>query len=155
VRVRLHFAASVFCAVATATMGSAAVASDTVVLVDGDTLKYQGETIRLVDIDTPESFHSRCEHELVLALEAKARLRQLVDAGPIAIERHGKDRYGRTLARVVVAGRDVGDTLLREGKALRYRPGQADKLARLRQWCGPNADLSDKWKSGLVSDSLK
>jgi hypothetical protein len=35
-----------------------------------------------------------------------------------------------------------------EGKALRYRPGQADKLARLRQWCGPNANLDDKWKAG-------
>jgi endonuclease YncB( thermonuclease family) len=120
----------------------------TVVLVDGDTLKYEGETIRLVDIDTPESFRSRCEHELVLALEAKARLRQLVDAGPLIVERHGKDRYGRTLARVVVDGRDVGGTLLREGKALRYRPGRADKLARLRQWCGPDAQLDDKWKAG-------
>ena len=63
-------------------VGPALSASDTVVLVDGDTLKYQGETIRLIDIDTPESFHSRCERELVLALEAKERLRQLVDAGP-------------------------------------------------------------------------
>jgi endonuclease YncB( thermonuclease family) len=116
-----------------------------VAIVDGDTLKYEGETIRLVDIDTPESFRSRCEHELVLALEAKARLRQLVDAGPLTIERTGKDRYGRTLARVLVAGREVGDTLLREGKALRYRPGQAHKLARLQQWCGPNAQLEDKW----------
>jgi hypothetical protein len=88
------------------------------VLVDGDTLRYEGETIRLVDIDTPENFHSRCERELILALAAKDRLRQLVDAGPLTVERHGKDRYGRTLARVLVDGRDVGDTLLREGKAL-------------------------------------
>lgn len=60
--------------------GPALSASDTVVLVDGDTLKYQRETIRLIDIDTPESFHSRCEHELALAIAAKERLRQLVDA---------------------------------------------------------------------------
>jgi endonuclease YncB( thermonuclease family) len=129
-------------------IGSALGASETVVLVDGDTLKYDGEIIRLVDIDTPESFHSRCAQELVLALAAKARLRQLVDAGPLMVERHGKDRYGRTLARVFVDGRDVGDTLLREGKALRYRPGHADKLARLRRWCGANAQLEDRWKTG-------
>ena len=73
---------------------------------------------------------------------------ELVDAGPLTIERRGKDRYGRTLARVLADGRDVGDTLLRDGKALRYRPGQADKLARLRQWCGPDAELADNWKPG-------
>ena len=135
--------------------GPALSASDTVVLVDGDTLKYQRETIRLIDIDTPESFHSRCEHELALALAAKERLRQLVDAGQLTVERHGKDRYGRSLARALVDGRHVGGTLLREGKALRYRPGQAEKLARLRQWCGPNADLSDKWKSSSSPNEVE
>jgi endonuclease YncB( thermonuclease family) len=103
------FAASLFC------ISAASGGSGTVVLIDGDTLRYDGETIRLVGIDTPESFHSRCKHELVLALAAKERLRQLVDAGPLTVERHGKDRYGRTLARVLVDGSVVGNTLLREG----------------------------------------
>jgi endonuclease YncB( thermonuclease family) len=144
---KLRSVAAVASLSALANISGAAGKPGVVTLVDGDTLKYEGETIRLVDIDTTESFRSRCERELVLALEAKARLRQLVAAGPLTIERQGQDRYGRTLARVVVAGRDVGDTLLRESKALRYRPGQADKLSRLRQWCGPDAQLEDKWKA--------
>jgi hypothetical protein len=61
-----------------------------VVTVDGDTLalgpfgKLRGR-IRLLDIDAPESFRSRCEAELVLGLKAKERLHQLVDV-PIRIE---------------------------------------------------------------------
>jgi endonuclease YncB( thermonuclease family) len=117
-------------------VGPALGAADTVVLVDGDTLKYQGETIRLVDNRHARELSQPLRARTSAGPRSQERLRQLVDAGPIAIDRHGKDRYGRTLARVVVAGRDVGDTLLREGKTLRYRPGQADKPARLRQWCG-------------------
>ena len=43
------------------------------VVIDGDTFPLHGEKIRILAIDTPESFQSRCEHEFVLALEAKAR----------------------------------------------------------------------------------
>ena len=50
------------------------------IIIDADTIKIGGERIRLVDIDAPESFRSRCEAELVLALAAKERLRELLTA---------------------------------------------------------------------------
>jgi endonuclease YncB( thermonuclease family) len=114
-------------------------------IIDGDTLKIDGVTIRVVEIDTPETFRSRCEHELVLGLAAKARLRQLVDSGPVDYEPIGADRFGRTLARVFAGGVNVGQALLAEGHALLYHPGADAKLARLRAWCGPNAQLGDSW----------
>ncbi len=110
-------------------------------LIDGDTISVNGERIRLLDIDAPESYQSRCDKELVLGLKAKERLRALLDSGPLRIDRQGHDRYGRTLARVYAGGRDVGQALLSEGYALRYQPGPAAKEARLKRWCGPGARL--------------
>jgi len=112
------------------------VATRPVLLIDGDTVEIDGVRIRLLGIDTPETFRSRCEAELVLGLKAKERLRQLLDSGAVTYESHGFDRYGRTLARVYVGSVDVSQVLLDEGFALPYRPGGAAKLARLRAWCG-------------------
>ena len=116
-------------------------AANPVVIVDGDTIAVGRERIRLLSIDTPETFRSRCDNELVLGLKAKERLRQLLDSGPVSIERDGHDRYRRTLAHVKAGAIDVGATLLAEGFALPYQPGGAAKLERLRTWCGPNAEL--------------
>lgn len=117
---------------------------DVPVIVDGDTIAVGHERIRLIGIDTPESFRSRCEAELVHALEAKQRLRELLRAGPVEIERNGQDRYGRTLARVRAGGVDVAAVLLAEGFALPYVPGKAAKDARLHIWCGPHAHVEPR-----------
>jgi endonuclease YncB( thermonuclease family) len=114
-------------------------------IVDGDTLSINGARIRIVEIDTPETFRSRCEKELVLGLKAKERLRSLVDSGTVTFEATGTDRYRRTLARVFVTHGtekiNVGKTLMEEGFALPYRRGGEAKLKRLRTWCGPDAQL--------------
>jgi endonuclease YncB( thermonuclease family) len=70
-------------------------AASTIVTIDGDTLKDNGETIRIVDIDVPESFKSRCDAAFTLALEAMERLQQLVGTDNVRIDRSGTDRYGR------------------------------------------------------------
>lgn len=135
--------------VATMAVGNALASK--IVIIDGDTLDIDGERVRIVEIDTPETFHSRCEHELVLGLKAKERLRALVNTGDVVYEPAGMDRYGRTLAKVFVRNRDrnidVGETLLREGYALRYHAGSEAKRERLRAWCGPDASLDEgvKW----------
>ena len=49
--------------------------SGPVVMVDGDTIAVGRERIRLLDIDTPETFRSRCDNELVLGLKARHTLR--------------------------------------------------------------------------------
>lgn len=124
---------------------SAASAASNVIIIDGDTIAIGHERIRILSIDTPETYRSRCENELVLGLKAKERLRELLDGGDIRIERDGQDRYHRTLANVFVRDVDVGETLIREGYALRYEKGGEAKLARLRTWCGPDAELGQTW----------
>lgn len=120
--------------------------AENVNIIDGDTLSIDGTRIRIVEIDTPETHKSRCEKELVLGLKAKERLRTLINQGPVHYEATGTDRYGRTLARVYIdlddGPLDVGETLMTEGFALRYRPGAQDKLRRLQVWCGQDAKLS-------------
>jgi endonuclease YncB( thermonuclease family) len=111
------------------------VAVGPVIIVDGDTIKVDGVKIRILEIDTPETYHSRCENELILGLKAKERLRQLVDAGQLSYAPNGLDRYGRTLAYVYVNGQSVGEVLLREQLALHYYPGPSAKAARLSHWC--------------------
>lgn len=106
------------------------------VIVDGDTFAHGSEKVRISNIDAPESFCSRCEAELVAGLKAKERLAALLRSGLVVVDREGEDRYGRTLARVSVRGRDVGDTLVREGLAVPWRDGADAWEERLRAWCG-------------------
>lgn len=107
-----------------------------VIIIDGDTVDIDGTRIRLLDIDTPETYRSHCEAELTVGLRAKERLRALLNSGAVSYATDGKhDRYGRLLARVLVNGADVGPLLLAEGYALPWRPGAAAKAERLAHWC--------------------
>lgn len=118
-----------------------------IVVVDGDTVALPRpstappgaplERLRLVGIDTPESFHPRCEAELVRGLAAKERLAALVRSSVVEVERTGVDRYGRTLGRLFVSGRNVEAVLLAEGLAVEYRPGREAWEERFRHWCRP------------------
>jgi len=114
-------------------------------IIDGDTIRVDGVTIRIMELDTPETFRSRCENELVLGLAAKQHLRALIDSGPLTYEVSGQDRYGRTLAKVFVGDVNIGQRMISDGVALPYQPGKDAKLSRLRHWCGPNAELDDRW----------
>ncbi|CAN7197846.1 excalibur calcium-binding domain-containing protein [Ensifer adhaerens] len=117
-------------------------------LVDGDTIKIGRKTIRIVEIDAPETYKPRCEQELIKGFAAKQRLRELLDAGNITYEPTGTDRYNRTLAHVFAGGINVGTMLIAEGHALSYRPGVDAKLERLRAWCGANAQLEGGFSQG-------
>ena len=103
-------------------------------VIDGDTVRIDGETIRIWNIDTPEISQAKCEAELKLALEAKETLHRLLSSGPMSIRRGDpksgrmKDRYGRTLAAISVGGRDVGQILIQKGHA---RPWTGKR----RPWC--------------------
>ena len=64
------------------------------------------------------------------------RLQELLDGGAVTYTAAGTDRYGRTLAHVFVDGADVGELLIKENHALRWKPGPQAKAARLAVWCG-------------------
>lgn len=99
-------------------------------VVDGDTLAYGAEQIRVANIDTPErGSRAECDIERRRALNAAAHARYLVEtAVDIRIRRQGTDAYGRTLARVRLDGKDFGRQMIRDGHA-RHR------TRRSRSWC--------------------
>ena len=94
---------------------------------DGDTVWISGEKIRIADIDAPE-LNGRCPNETALARKARARVVSLLNSGPITVRREGRDRYGRTLAVVLVNGHSVGSVLVTEGLAREWS-------GRQEPWC--------------------
>lgn len=99
-------------------------------VVDGDTFWMGGVKIRIVEIDAPETHEFKCPAEQARGLRTRARLQALLNSGPVTLERKGRDadRNGRKLRIVKVAGRSVGETLIAEGLARRYR-------GRKEGWC--------------------
>lgn len=104
-------------------------------VVDGDTFHMGGKTIRISDIDAPETHPPRCTHEADLGDRATQRLSQLLSAGPFQLVRTDRDvdRHGRQLRVVIRSGRSIGKTLVAEGLARTWS-------GKRRPWCpsGPS-----------------
>lgn len=127
------------------TASSEVVNGDRIIVLDGDTVALPctkpergcAEKVRLLDIDTPETFHPSCEAERIAGLKAKERLAGLIRGKDVTVTRSGDiDRYGRTLGRLLLIGEtDAGAVLRQEGLALKYESGREAKLARTAHWC--------------------
>lgn len=90
------------------------------IAIDGDTLRCGKERIRLLGIDAPEMpGHCRRGRKCVEGdpYASKAALAAMLK-GKAAIERRGRDRYGRTLARVRVNGVDLSEAQVAAGMAI-------------------------------------
>lgn len=100
-------------------------------VIDGDTIRYRGLTVRLADIDAPETRDPKCASEAALGRRATLRLLELMNAGPFELVSGARDedRYGRKLRVVERHGHSVADTLVAEGLA---RPWDGAR----RSWCG-------------------
>jgi endonuclease YncB( thermonuclease family) len=125
---------------------------------DGDTMTVlsadQTQTkIRLAGIDAPETgqdFGSR----------AKKAASELAFGKDVTIQPEGKDRYGRTIATVILPdGRSLNRELVREGLAWWYRqyaPNDAElatleseaKAAKRGLWSQPGAIAPWDWRKG-------
>lgn len=100
-------------------------------VVDGDTFWLEGVKIRVADIDTPEISEPRCDAEYALGIQARDRLRALLNAGPFTLSPVGnrdEDQYGRRLRVVVRNGVSLGDQLVAEGLARTW-------TGRREPWC--------------------
>jgi len=125
-----------------------------VAVSDGDTLTLltkdkQQVKIRLSDIDTPEKrqpFGSRSQQALASKVFGK----------DVTIAVREKDRYGRTVGRVLLDGRDINAELVAEGYAWVYRQYSKDqRLFQLEDearamkrglWALPEAERQPPWE---------
>ena len=113
--------------------------ADRIRIIDGDTMEdlRQEITYRLVNIDTPETgSRARCTAERTLGDRATQAARTLVSqAQRLEFRPTGRiDRYGRTIAFVVIDGHDMGETLIAEGLARPWR-------GRREPWCDASGNL--------------
>lgn len=106
-------------------------AQSRIVAVDGDTVRIDGVSWRLLGFDTPETRFARCSAELIAGRCAKSILQHLIDTAenvtPITDGR--RDKYRRILGRLLIDGRDIADLMVERGLARRYNGGKREG------WC--------------------
>ena len=114
-------------------LAAALLLASTITVIDGDTVRANDQTYRLVGFDTPESGdRAQCQSERMLAARATARLQQIIAAGKIRLERvncacrpgtegTSSCNYGRLCAVLTADGHDVGELLISEGLAHQVR----------------------------------
>jgi micrococcal nuclease len=115
-------------------------------VLDGDTVRANGETYRLVGFDTPEIWRARCARERDLGRRATLRLRKLVSSGGLALERvacscrpgtpAGSEacNHGRRCGILRAHRQNVGHVLMREGFAKPYAYNWR-RPPRKPEWC--------------------
>ena len=90
---------------------------------DGDGFMVAGLRVRLQGIDAPEIFQNCLDEKgrkWPCGKKARWRLFELLKGREIEVHVHGVDRYGRLLATCYAGGRNVNETLVREGLAVTY-----------------------------------
>ncbi|PCJ69926.1 MAG: nuclease [Rhodobiaceae bacterium] len=100
-------------------------------VVDGDTFYLDGHSIRVADIDTPETHQARCSYEANLGSRATRRFIELLNAGPFIVKSipyRDEDQYGRKLRTVHRNNRSLGAILVAEGLARVWE-------GHRRSWC--------------------
>lgn len=123
---------------------------------DGDTLHVlddakQEHTIRLAGIDAPE-------RRQAFGTVARGRLAELTKGKAVAVIEGRPDKYGRTVARLEVEGRDVGLQLVADGLAWHYvrysddralAGAEADaRAARRGLWADARPVPPWEWRAG-------
>jgi len=99
------------------------VKSQTIKIVDGDTIHLNGEKIRFTGIDTPE-LKQTCLKEGVKDLcgvTAKQILIDKIGNNNVKCISEGKDQYKRSLAECFVNNESLSSYLVRSGYAFAYR----------------------------------
>lgn len=99
----------------------------TVTAIDGDSLRFGKNDIRLLGIDAVE-LYQRCRdergREWACGREAHAKLRALVGDGKVNCVSASRDRFGRALSTCSADGvADVSEAMVRSGYAVNFMGG--------------------------------
>jgi endonuclease YncB( thermonuclease family) len=126
-------------------------------IVDGDTVRIAGVSIRLTDYDTPELFSAKCPRERALAMKARQELGALLTlAEADSLKMNFKltpcatSNWGRLCAEGSVDGKPLAQHMIRLGFASSYvcQPGHCPPK---QNWCAtprpvPSPNAVRTWK---------
>jgi micrococcal nuclease len=108
--------------------------SGAIQVIDGDTVRFNGERLRLLVIDAPEIHSPRCAAEHQAGIESKRALADFLAYRLVEVQYSGRrDVFGRPLVKLAVNGSDAGSHLLSRNLAIRYAWGKA--ISKI-YWCG-------------------
>ena len=106
-------------------------------VIDGDTIVLEnGERVRLIGVDTPESVHPNKPVEY-FAKEASAFTKNMVEGKKVKLEYdwQRKDRYGRTLAYVYLEdGTHLNAEIIKQGYGFAYTKYPFKYLEEFRKY---------------------
>lgn len=131
-------------------------------VTDGDTITVLDQSnrqfkIRFAGIDAPEKAQP-------FGQRAKEHLSSLVFSKVVTVETEKEDRYGRTVGKVLLDGRDINMAMVVAGLAWHYKKYQAEqspddrllydsaeveaRAAKRGLWADSNPILPSEWRSG-------
>jgi len=104
----------------------AALALSSPTVIDGDTVRIAGISIRLTDYDAPELFSPKCPREYAQARAAKTELERLISQVKLEIVPCATSNYGRLCAEGTINGKPLAQHMISRNLAVPYlcRPGQ-------------------------------
>ena len=105
--------------------------SGSLYVIDGDTLAFGRERVRIANLDAPDvGSHAHCALEQRRGEAARAFALSVMRRAAVVqvVDRQGRDRYGRTLARVMIDDRDFGRVMIAAGHGRPWRGRSSD-------WC--------------------
>ncbi len=127
---------------------------DTITVLDSSNRQYK---IRFAGIDAPEKNQP-------FGQRAKEHLSELVFNRQVIVETEKEDRYGRTVGKVLVSGRDTNLAMVVAGYAWHYKKYQAEqspddrllydsaeqeaRAARRGLWEDPDPIPPSEWRAG-------
>lgn len=116
------------------------VTSDPIHVVDGDTVRYQGELVRLQGFNAPETYQAQCRREHELGTRATKLLSSMVASGAVLTLNPGTCGYGRRCGTMTFEGKDIGWFLITEGLAEPYHctvnpQGGRTTCPKRKDWC--------------------
>ena len=103
-------------------LSCSAALADPARVIDGDTLEWKGERVRLLGFDAPE-MKQACERDGATwscGREATKALAEWIGGRDVKCEGDKRDKYDRLLAHCSVGGQDMGEWMVSRGLAVAY-----------------------------------
>ena len=115
---------------------------DTMTVLDANNTQHR---IRLAGIDAPEK-------RMPFGQRAKEQLSELVFSKDVNVETSKKDRYGRSVAVIVVDGADANLAMVTAGMAWHYKQYESEQSTTDRQFYASAENQARSRRDGLWRD---